>query len=266
MAAKIANLVRNSPLGRRKTAGYSPVLARSEDPFVRGLSFEVKHIAQIVSPDRVSNEEVQESVTKAIDEAQKKGKPLRKVRFIVRAASLTINDVATKEDTVFPIYLVSYCGTSRDVDTVFFILQKNKTDRIVRAEIFKCENAQKLTAITKTVSKAFNIAYKAWTTKKRQEQKKAGVDSPLLKRATAADAKAAHERGVTEFYTPPVPRKETSPVKPSGHRRSGSFGNEKDGQVAAMIPAMQRVQIQNTATGKQYPVTSTVDEVASPNS
>ena len=255
MAAKIAEMVRNSPLGRRKAGGYSPVQVATEDPFVQGISFNAHFVTTIESPDRVGSELVQNGVTAAIDDAQKSGKPFRKVVFVVKAVSITIRDVANKKESTFPIYLVSYCGNSRDVDTVFFFLQKSKQDRIVRAEIFKCESSEKVTAITRTVSKAFNVAYKAWCTKKRMEEKKAGVNSPLLRRTTAADAKktalGAVKGGVSEFYTPPIPRR-ASPQKEAGVRRSGSFGSDKRAAVHALLPDLRKVQIHNEQTGEVY--------------
>lgn len=248
MAAKIVEMVRNSPLGRRKAGGYSPVQVATEDPFVQGITFNTLFVGTVESPDRVGSEKVQNAVSVAVDEAQKSGKPLRKVAVVVKAVSITIRDVAMKSEQTFPIYLVSYCGNSRDVDKVFFFLHKSKLDHIVRAEIFKCESIDKVTAITRTVSKAFNVAYKAWCARKRMEKKKAGIDSPLLKRTTAANGVVAKE-GVSEFYTPPVPRRQ-SPVKQGGVRRSGSFGNEKQAAVRALLPGLQRVQIQNEQTGE----------------
>ena len=247
---KIAEMVRNSPLGRRK--GYSPVRVESEDPFVQGITFHAHFVASIESPSRVGSDEVQDAISAALDQSQKSNKPLRKIAFVIKAVSLAVRDVANKTEEVYPIYMVSYCGNSRDANTVFFILHKTKVDRVIRAEIFKCNSREKVAAISRTVSKAFNVAYKAWCTKKRLEQKKTGaVDSPLLKRATAGDGKTSTlkpKEGVAEFYTPPVPKRETVP--PKAVRRSGSFGDEKEAAARGISRVVQRVIVENEQTGE----------------
>ena len=256
MATKIAEMVRNSPLGRRKAGGYSPVVVATEDPFVQGISFNAHLVASIESPDTTGTEAVQNAVSAALDETQKSSKSLRKIKFIIKAVSLTVRDVADKTEVTYPIYLVSYCGNSRDANTVFYILHKTKVDRITRAEIFKCDSPAKVGAISRTVSKAFNVAYKAWCAKKRMNEKKLGTDSPLLKRATASDvpkkdvAQKPTEGVPQQFHTPPIPRKD-SPEKAAaaGVRRSGSFG-EKDAPSIVISPNMQRVKVQNEVTGE----------------
>lgn len=250
-------MVRNSPLGRRKAGGYSPVEVATEDPFVQGIAFNAHFVASIESPDTTGTEAVQDAISAVLDETQKSKKSLRKIKFIIRAVSLTVKDVADKTEITYPIYLVSYCGNSRDANTVFYILHKSKIDRITRAEIFKCDSPAKVGAISRTVSKAFNVAYKAWCTKKRMNEKKLGMDSPLLKRATASDvpkkdnAQKPSEGVPQQFHTPPIPRKDSSPEKDAaaGVRRSGSFG-EKDAPGVIISPNMQRVKVQNEVTGE----------------
>ena len=229
----------------------------TEDPFVQGISFNAHFVCSIESPDTKGTEAVQDVVSAALDKTQKSGKSLRKIAFIIKAVSLTVKDVANKSEVTYPIYLVSYCGNSRDANTVFYILHKSKVDRITRAEIFKCDSPAKIAAISRTVSKAFSVAYKAWCTKKRMNERKLGVDSPLLKRATAPDvpknADDAEKEGVSQqFYTPPIPRKDSSPEKAAaGVRRSGSFG-EKDAPGVVISPNLTRILVQNDVTGERH--------------
>jgi len=120
---------------------------------------------------------------------------------------------------------------------------------------------EKVVAITRTVSKAFSIAYKAWQMKKRQQQR---GNSPLLERHSAKDRDVSDlGRTVVErvagttggFYTPPIPRK--TPEKKDVRPRSGSVDDDdEDKQVEQMAasllrknPALERVKVKNETSG-----------------
>lgn len=266
MASKIVEAVRNSPIIGRK-GGYSPITTHNSDPFVQGIPFQANYIASIEVPDRVGTDNVHRVVNKALDEAQKSKKDTKKVTIIVKAISLTVRDIHLKSEVSYPIYMVSYCGNARDADIIFFFIHKNQIDQKIRAEIFKCSTAEKVLAITRTISKAFSIAYKAWQTKKRQEQRQSSPrSSPLLNQKTAKDkdtvnlGRTALEKAAAStggYYTPPIPRK--SPEKGQNitdeRPRSGSLGDDDVGvakMVATLkIPALEKVKVKNETSGKQ---------------
>lgn len=252
MASRIIDAVRNSPLIGRK-GGYSPVVSHSCDPFVQGIPFNAFHLATVDVPDRVGTDKVHSTVSMALDEVQKAKKTAPKVTLIVKAVSITIKD--GKRETSYPIYLISYCGNAKDTDVIFFFIYKNKADQQIRAEVFKCSSEEKVLAITRTVSKAFHIAYKAWQAKKRLDQRHhSPKSSPLLQQKSAKDSqdlsRSAVERAssTSAYYTPPIPRKT---AEREGERpRSGSVG-EDDQDAAKMVtnPALDKVKIRNETSG-----------------
>lgn len=256
--AKIAEAIRNSPLMTRK-GGYSPIARQSQDPFVQGIAFEVQFIDSIIVHDRVGTDRVHNSVSRALDEAQSSKKSLRKATLIVKAVSITVEDLNKKSESVYPIYLVSYCGNARDADVIFFFIHKSKDTGEVRAEIFRCSTKDKVVAITRTLSKAFSIAFKAWQSKKRQNERK---ESPLLTRKSVMDKDTSDlgKTAVTKaagdvhqgFSTPPMPHKEIS-TDLDGRVRSGSLDKDEHEMVGAMLnkrnPMLDRVQVKNEISG-----------------
>lgn len=253
MASKIVEAVRNSPLVGRK-GGYSPIETRNSDPFVQGIPFHAFHLATVDVPDRVGTDKVHSTLNVALDEIQKAKRNPPKVTLIIKAVSIAIKD--GKKETTYPIYLISYCGNCRDTDVIFFFIYKDKADQKIRAEVFKCSTAEKVLAITRTVSKAFNIAYKAWQTKKRLEQRSTDSprSSPLIQQRTAKDnqdlGRSAVEKAAAAtsggYYTPPIPRKE------EGQRpRSGSTGEEDMEKITGGLKktALDRVKVKNDSTG-----------------
>ena len=253
--AKIAEAIRNSPLLNRR-GGYSPIARQSQDPFVQGIAFEVQFIGSVIVQDRVGTDRVHSSVSAVLDEVQKSKRSPTKATLVVRAVSITVEDISKKPwtESVYPIYLVSYCGNARDADIIFFFIHKKKDTGEVRAEIFRCSSKEKVMAITRTLSKAFSIAFKAWQTKKRQNERK---ESPLLSQRSARDkdmtdlGKAAVTKAAGEyqgFSTPPLPRKETVDVRV----RSGSLDKEEQQMVGGMLkknPMLEHVQVKNELSG-----------------
>ena len=259
MASKIVEAVRNSPLIGKK-GGYSPIISHNTDPFVQGIPFNAYFIASVEVPDRIGTDKVHDVVSSALDNVQRSKKDLPKVVITVKSVSIAVKE--NKSEVSYPIYLVSYCGNARDADVVFFFIHKNKEDQKIRAEIFKCSTGDKVVAITRTISKAFQIAYKAWQAKKRQDQKqRSPKTSPLLQQKSARErdtnnlSKTAVERAAEAtggYYTPPVPRK--SPEKPADERtRSGSL-EDNDTTLEKMAPqlknpALDKVKVKNEFSG-----------------
>ena len=264
--AKLLEMVRNSPITKRRMGGYSLLEAESKDPFVRGINFHAHFVSSGPVKGKHDNPQCQEIVKTAWEEVQKSGKPLRKVVITVKANSLRVKDVSSKETSDYPIYLVSYCGASTEVDFLFFFIQKSKVDKTLHVEIFKFSNASKVTAATLTVAKAFNIAFKAWMAEKKRKEREnsnyRGSESPLLPRKQLGAAKEANN--LTKMapavaktagpYTPPATRRPPhEAIKP--RQRSGSFGDSPDS--AAQNPAIMRVRAENEVTGSTHDVTIT---------
>ena len=216
--------------------------------------------------------EVQEALKTAWIEGHRT-KSMKKVDIVVKANSIRVKNARTKMVDDYPIFLVSYCGASSEIDTMFFFIRKAvpKVDKVLRAEIYELANASKVTAITLSVAKAFNIAFKAWMTEKRKkekeqkaEQNRVGSESPRLqRRQIAPKAKEPSQLaklapGIAKMsgpYTPPVPRRVEDPdVRP---KRSGSFGDTPDGPV--QNPAVRRLRTKNEVTGSTHDVTITGD-------
>lgn len=266
--SKLVEAVRNSPLmkGKQSHGQYSPLLQQSTDPFVQGICFTASYIGSIEMVDRVGTDRNHSILNKKLDEVQrtKKDKDLPKVIIEIKAVALTLKSIkGPKSEAVYPIYTVSYCGNARDADTIFFFIFKSKKDQKIYAEVFKCSNSEKVSAINRTISKAFSIAYKAWQMKKRMQQRTG--ESPLLQQKMAREkdninmTKGAVEKaaGATGgAYTPPIPRK-TQPEEDQseGRKRSDSFNKDEEAQKMAMShlkknPALDRMRVKNEASGK----------------
>lgn len=257
MASKIVEAVRNSPLiGKR--GGYSPITTHNADPFVQGIPFHALFLASVEVQDRVGTDKVHDTVNKALDLIQRDKRSPIKVTIMIKAISISVSN--SKVETTYPIYLISYCGNARDADVVFFFIHKNKETQKIMAEVFKCSSEEKVVAITRTISKAFHIAYKAWQTKKRlQQRQNSPRSSPLLQQKTAKErdtanlGKTAVEKaaGATgSYYTPPIPRK--SPEKVGERPRSGSMDDEEAAKVMSQlkVSALDKVKIKNETSGR----------------
>jgi hypothetical protein len=265
MASRIAEAVRNSPLVGRK-GGYSPMLSHDNDPFVQGIAFHAQHLATVEVPDRVGTDSVHIVINKELDSVQKYKKSPPKVTLTIKATSIAVKNSQTRVEVVYPIYLISYCGNAKDADIIFFFIYKNKEDQKTRAEIFKCSSEEKVIAITRTISKAFHIAYKAWQTKKRQQQRQySPKSSPLLTQKMAKDKemqnlgktaieKAAGGAITTAYYTPPIPKKVDEE-----RQRSGSLDGDDDINSQRKIISLEKVKVKNVASGSTHDVTVTDD-------
>lgn len=264
--AKLVEAVRNSPLmkGKQSHGQYSPLLQQSTDPFVQGIPFTASYIGSIEMVDRVGTDRNHSILNKKLDEVQRttKDKDLPKIIIEIKAAALTLrSQKGPKSEAVYPIYTVSYCGNARDADTIFFFIFKSKKDQKIYAEIFKCSSSEKVSAINRTISKAFSIAYKAWQMKKRMQQRTG--ESPLLQQKMAKEKdtlnmtkeavqKAAGSTGGA--FTPPIPRKTQQEEQPEGRKRSDSLTKDDQAEKAAMThmrknPALDRMRVKNEASG-----------------
>lgn len=263
--AKLLEKVRNSPLLRRKGGGYEVLETENKDPFVQGINFSAHYLASVDVQSKQDSPEVQEKVkTVCIDTALKK----RKVCITVKSNSLQVTDLSSKVTDTYPIFLVAYCGGHPEFEDVFFFIQKTKLDQQLSAEVFKLSDAQRVRAVTMTVAKAFNIAFKAWTTKKRQRERSnskgsLGSESPIPQRKNSKPstltAKMAPGVGPPSGpYTPPPPRRPADEQE-IGRQRSGSTGESQAKQAILKNPAIQRVIAKNEQTGSTHNVTLTDD-------
>ena len=272
MAQRLKDFVRNSPLNRRRGGGYAVLESEQKDPFQHGINFHAHYIGSVESVSRHDSPEVQRIVSDAWKQSQKSR--FRKVVITVKSTGLRVKDVRTKVVDDYPIYLVSYCGASSSIEELFFFIHKTKLEKVLRVEFFQLTNTSKVTALTLTVAKAFNIAYKAWMTEKRRKERETnrGSESPLpIRRQIAANGgsggggggKTLHLKkmapGITSIdggpYTPPARRKSPQPHE-NTPKRSGSFGDIPR-EVAAKNPAMMRVQAENETTGSTHMLTLT---------
>ena len=262
MAQKLKDFVRNSPLNRRRGGGYAVLESEQRDPFQQGVSFHAHYIGSVETTSKHDSPEVQQMVADAWKQSQKSR--FRKVVITVKATGLRVKDVRSGIKDDYPIYLVSYCGASSTVDELFFFIHKTKIDKVLMVEFFKLSNSAKVTAITLTVAKAFNIAYKGWMAEKRRKDKESSQSPLLSRRQIRADnggkgsflkKMAPGVTGIDGPYTPPAGRKlpqdESQMVK-----RSGSFGDIPC-ELTAKNPATIRAQIQNAVTGSTHTLTLT---------
>ena len=136
----------------------------------------------------------------------------------------------------------------------YFIHRDSEDPKRLTAEMFKLENHAKVKALILTVQKAFNIAYKVWQSKKRQQEKKTTKGSPLVTRKVVA-AEAAIVGG-----SPQPTRKHTDVLKVDAldkRQRSGSEGN-----IAALPPihpSVAKIKTTNEVTGSMHELTLTDD-------
>lgn len=265
--AKLVEMVKNSPLVKRKTSdGYKVLESEQKDPFIKGISFKVQYCASAEVQDNHNSPAVQETVQQLCENVRKSSKSLRKSVLTVKAHCLTVTDVATKVADSYPIFLVAYCGGHADVDDCFFFIHKTKLDKTMRVEVFRCSNEDKVKAITLTVAKAFNISYKAWNMEKKKKERSngAGSESPALQRKVLQPpktkrnlAKMAPGIATGGTYTPPASRKPPAgDPEIVGRSRSGSFG-DKPAPSSLANPAVVRAMTHNEITGSTHNVTLT---------
>ena len=237
--------------------------SEQKDPFQQGIPFHAHYVGSVETQNKHDCPEIQRTVTNALKQTQKSRCP--KVTLTVKTTGLRVKNLRTNIVDDYPIYLVSYCGASTAEEELFFFIHKTKIDKVLRVEIFKLSNTSKVTAITLTVAKAFNIAYKAWMAEKRRKERESskGSESPLLTRRQIPGPNGKSSLlqkmapGVTSTdgpYTPPVGRR--LPTDDLKHKRSGSFG-DIPGETASKNPAVIRVQAQNEVTGSTHNLTLT---------
>ncbi len=262
--AKLMDMVRNSPLMRKKGGGYAVLETENKDPFVQGINFSAHYVASVEVQSKQDSPEVQEKVRALCNDTTVKK---RKACITVKSNSLQVTDTSSKVTDTYPIFLVAYCGGHPQFEDVFFFIQKTKLDHQLRAEVFKLADAQGVRAVTLTVSKAFNIAFKAWTSKKKQRERanSKGSESPILQRKNSQPSGLTVKMapGVSPIaggYTPPPPRRPTTEEQETGRQRSGSAGESQANDTAALKnPAIQRVIAKNEKTGSTHNVTLTDD-------
>ena len=265
MAQMLKDFVRNSPLNRRRAGGYAVLESEKRDPFQQGVNFHAHYIGSVETSSKHDSPEVQRLVADAWKQSEKK--LFRKVIITVKSTNLRVRDVRTNIVDDYPIYLVSYCGASSTIDELFFFIHKTKIDKVLMVEFFKLSNTEKVTAITLTVAKAFNIAYKAWMAEKRRHEKETskGSESPLpVRRQIRAESGSKSSllkkmapgiAGTSGPYTPPAARK-LPPDDTQVVKRSGSFG-DIPAESATKNPAIMRVQAENDVTGSTHTLTLT---------
>ncbi len=260
--AKLMDIVRNSPLMRRKGGGYAVLETESKDPFVQGINFSAHYLGAIEVECKQDSPEVREKVKSiCTDTAVKK----RKVRITVKSNNLQVTDTSSKASDTYPIFLVAYCGGHPEFEDIFYFIQKTKLDHRLLAEVFKFSDAQRVRAVTLTVAKAFNIAFKAWSSqkKKRERANSRGSESPIPQRKNTKPSglTAKMAPGIspaTGPYTPPPPRRPVDEQE-SGRRRSNSTGESEATEGVVKNPAILRVVAKNENTGSTHNVMLTND-------
>lgn len=273
--SKLVEMVKNSPLMRKKLGGgYAVLESEKKDPFSKGISFNLQYCASAEVRDNFNSPAVQDTVTEARRTGGGSGS-LRKVALTVQAHCLTVVDSATKVTDTYPIFLVAYCGGHEDMSDCFYFIHKTKLEKAMRVEVFQCSGPDKVKAITLTVAKAFNISYKAWLIKKKkaEKEKKArsvnGSESPVVQRKappgkSPLTTKIAPGVVTGGTYTPPVIRKPPSgpsvspltmaagDVETVGRARSGSAGDKSEAMVKNGV--VMRAMTTNDRTGSTHAV------------
>lgn len=252
----IKEAVRRSPLNVRKHAGkYSLVTAEEKaDPFVEGINFNCQFVGSTLVQNKFDHPDTRVAI-KEIWDRTSHSRSLKKMTIKVKAESLRIKDIGTKSivDDV-PMYRISYCGTTSDMPNLFYFIHRDGEDsKRLTAEIFKMESHTKVKAIILTVQKAFNIAYKVWQTKKRQQEKKTKGSPLVTKRVVGAEA-------VAGSGSPKLPRKQVDSLKVAAlesRQRSGSEGNIT--ALPLLHPSVAKIKTTNEVTGSMHELTLTDD-------
>ena len=236
----------------KKSKGYSVAKAVSNDPFLKGIYFHCEFIGSISVKDKHDSPETQADLDKLWREAIPSSepsaeKPLTRMTITVFQEGVRVKNADT--DTIFvqvPIHRISYCGSSNNFKQLFFFIYRNKIGKLV-AEVFRFSSENKVRAAVATVSKSFNIAFKAWQANKRQADKKKrraeGALTPTLPVKSTHkknDADEEVEHRVLDTESPkPRPRSGSVPDEPSDDKKvdpsilrvKGSVTNEKTGST-----------------------------------
>ena len=248
----LKDAVRRSPLNVRKHgAKYSLVTAEEKDPFVEGINFQCNFVGSTVVKNKFDHPDTRAAIKEIWDHTSH-SKSLKKMTIKVKAESIRIKDVSTKSIVDdLPMYRISYCGTTSDMPNLFYFIHRDGEDsKRLTAEIFKLESHQKVRALILTVQKAFNIAFKVWQTKKRQQDKKQAKGSPLVTRRIA-DATTGGE-------SPKLPRRDMLKVDAALDRaRSSSEGNIP--ALPLVHPSVAKIKTTNEVTGSMHELTLTDD-------
>lgn len=246
--------VKRSPLNVRKHGGkYSLVTAEEKDPFVEGINFNCQFVGSTLVQNKFDHPDTRAAI-KEIWDRTSHSRSLKKMVIKVKAESLRIKDIGTKSivDDI-PMYRISYCGTTSDMPNLFYFIHRDGEDaKRLTAEIFKLETHQKVKVLILTVQKAFNIAYKAWQTKKRQKEKKASKGSPLVTRKVVGA-----EAPIGGSPQPQKRHADLLKVDALDRTRSGSEGNIAS--LPLLHPSVAKIKTTNEVTGSMHELKLTDD-------
>ena len=248
----LKDAVRRSPLNVRKHGGkYSLVTAEEKDPFVEGINFNCQFVGSSVVQNKFDHPDTRAAIKQIWDHTSH-SKSLKRMVIKVKAESIRIKDLGTKSIVDdLPMYRISYCGTTSDMPNLFYFIHRDGEDpKRLSAEIFKLENNQKVKALILTVQKAFNIAFKVWQTKKRQQEKKQ-KGSPLVTRKVAgAEAIGG---------SPKLPKKQTDLLKVEALDRTRSSSEGNIAALPLLHPSVAKIKTTNEVTGSMHELTLTDD-------
>lgn len=233
---KLFDIARNSPLTKKRMGGYEVREAEQKDPFVEGICFYAHHVGSYEAASKFDSPDVQSSVQSAWNTVEQSGIPLKKVVITVRATNIIVKERGAKNSSEYPIYFVSYCGSSTAIDNLFFFIHKVGRTTLFIVQLFKLESREKVTAVTLTVAKAFNIAYKAYMLERRKRERMTGSESPRVQRKQLGGTSSPKTSrllksispgtasGLTSgASTPPVVRKVSNEEQ---RERAGSLGEQ----------------------------------------
>ena len=262
---KLIDMARNSPFTKKRMGGYSVREVEQKDPFVEGICFYAHYVGSYEAASKYDSPDVQSCVTAAWSAAEKSGSPLKKVVITVRATNITVKESGEKKSTEYPIYSVSYCGSSTSTDNLFFFIHKIGKTKLFLVQLFKLASREKVTAVTLTVAKAFNIAFKAYMIERRKRERVTGSESPRVQRKQLGGAGAAPSPKPSHLlktispatstgpasgpYTPPVVRKISS--EQQSRERSGSLNEQQKS-----LPPAEKVPPLITATAPAITLSS----------
>jgi len=248
----LKDAVRKSPLNIRKHGGkYSLIGSEQKDPFAEGITFNCQFVGSTQVKNKFDHPDTRAAI-KEIWTHTSNSKSLKRMSIRVKADSLRVKDIATK--TVvdeLPIYRVSYCGTTSDMPTLFYYIHRDKEEpKRLTAQLFKMESHEKVKALILTVQKAFNIAYKVWQAKKRQQDKKAAISGASV---TGTTDKPGIKVSGSESPQPP---RRAELVKLDDQPRRNS-----DGAVAKPLlhPSIAKIKMTNEVTGSMHELHLTDD-------
>jgi len=253
----LKDAVRKSPLNIRKHGGkYSLIGSEQKDPFAEGITFNCLFVGSTQVKNKFDHPDTRAAI-KEIWTHTSNSKSLKRMSIRVKADSLRVKDIATK--TVvdeLPIYRVSYCGTTSDMPNLFYYIHRDKEEpKRLTAQLFKMESHEKVKALILTVQKAFNIAYKVWQAKKRQQDKKAAIsggDKP-----SPTDTPSIKVSGATGSASP-QPSRRAELVKLDDQPRRNSDGELKIAKPL-LHPSIAKIKMTNEVTGSMHELHLTDD-------